>query len=57
LHAGLQVFGTYGYANTSISDVCRAAGVTTRHFYEEFASREALLIATYDETIQRLFGA
>lgn len=57
LHAALQVFGTAGYANSSISDVCRAAGVTTRHFYEEFPSREALLIAAYDDTIQRLFGA
>jgi AcrR family transcriptional regulator len=46
--AGLDLFGTAGYAATSIEAVCTAAGVTARHFYEHFAGREALLRAVYD---------
>jgi AcrR family transcriptional regulator len=49
--AGLDLFGTAGYAATSIEGICTAAGVTARHFYEHFASREALLRAVYDRII------
>jgi AcrR family transcriptional regulator len=51
LAAGLDLFGTAGYAATSIEGICAAAGVTARHFYEHFASREALLRAIYDGVI------
>jgi AcrR family transcriptional regulator len=51
LEAGFDLFGTAGYAATSIEGVCSAAGVTARHFYEHFASREALLRAVYDGVI------
>lgn len=51
LAAGLDRFGTAGYAVTSIEGVCSAAGVTARHFYEHFSSREALLRAVYDDII------
>jgi AcrR family transcriptional regulator len=57
LRAALQIFGTRGYAQASIANLCRTAGVTTRHFYEEFPSREALLVALYDDSIQRTIGA
>lgn len=53
LDAGLDLFGTIGYAQTSIERLCARAGVTTRHFYEEFGSREALLKAVYDFVISR----
>jgi AcrR family transcriptional regulator len=45
LAAGLDLFGTKGYAATSVEEVCRHAYVTTRNFYAEFANREALLVA------------
>jgi AcrR family transcriptional regulator len=45
LAAGLELFGTKGYAATSVEEVCRRAYVTTRNFYAEFANREALLVA------------
>jgi AcrR family transcriptional regulator len=51
LAAGLDLFGTDGYGATSIEGICTAAGVTARHFYEHFPSREALLRAVYDDVI------
>ena len=49
LEAGLEQFGTRGYAETAIGQLCAAASVSTRSFYEHFASREELLIALHDE--------
>jgi AcrR family transcriptional regulator len=49
LKAGLDLFGTVGFGKTTIPHLCTAAGVTARHFYDEFVSREALLRALYDE--------
>ncbi|MEV6431212.1 TetR/AcrR family transcriptional regulator [Nocardia sp. NPDC051463] len=43
--AALELFGTHGYAATSIEPLCTAANVSTRSFYEDMGSREALLIA------------
>ncbi len=51
LDAGLERFGTAGYPSTTIEGICAAAGVTARHFYEEFGSREELLRAVYDREI------
>jgi AcrR family transcriptional regulator len=45
LDAGLEVFGTLGYAGTSVQQLSRAAGLNERYFYESFAAREALLLA------------
>ncbi|HEX2314639.1 MAG TPA: TetR/AcrR family transcriptional regulator [Thermomonospora sp.] len=44
LKAGLDLFGAGpGYRATKIIDVCRAAGLSTRQFYEEFRTLEDLL--------------
>lgn len=48
LKAGLELFGTDGWHATTIERLCSAAGVATRSFYEEFASREALLLSVYE---------
>jgi AcrR family transcriptional regulator len=53
LEAGLALFGTRGYTSTSIEAVCSKAGVTARHFYEQFASREELLLEVYEHVIER----
>jgi len=53
LDAGLELIGTRGYAATSITEVCRAARVTARAFYDHFPSREELLLAVYAEVIER----
>jgi AcrR family transcriptional regulator len=49
LQAGLELFGTEGWQGATIEKLCSAAGVATRSFYEEFASREALLKAVYEQ--------
>jgi AcrR family transcriptional regulator len=60
LDAGLEVFGTEGYAASTIEGLCTRAGVSTRHFYDHFHSREELLLAVYDrivlETRDRVVG-
>jgi AcrR family transcriptional regulator len=48
LDAALELFGTRGYSDTAIGQLCAAASVSTRSFYELFESREALLIALHD---------
>lgn len=48
LDAALELFGTRGYADVSINELCAAASVSTRSFYEHFPTREALLIALHD---------
>jgi AcrR family transcriptional regulator len=51
ISAGLELFGTEGWAGATIERLCAAAGVATRSFYEEFASREALLRAVYEDVM------
>jgi AcrR family transcriptional regulator len=45
LAAALELFGTKGYASTTVEELCRTAYVSTRNFYEEFDNRSALLAA------------
>lgn len=49
MSAGRTLFAVYGYARTSVEDLCAAAHVELRDFYREFESREALLVDLYDE--------
>ena len=49
LEVALEKFGTEGYRSTSIEGLCAEAGISTRNFYEEFPSREHLLIELHDE--------
>lgn len=53
IEAALDEFTTKGYHQTKIADLCSRAGVSTRNFYEKFASKEALLLELY-EHINRL---
>jgi AcrR family transcriptional regulator len=48
LEAGLDLVAESGAAGLTVRAVCRASGVTERYFYENFADREALLIALHD---------
>jgi AcrR family transcriptional regulator len=47
MEAGLELFGTEGYANSSVRAVSEAASLNTRYFYESFAGREELLRSVY----------
>lgn len=51
LDAGLELFGTQGYAQTTIEQLCSAARLNPRYFYEEFATRDALLGAVYQRHV------
>lgn len=48
LQAGLALFTGTGFAATKISELCTEAGVSTRNFYEEFATKEDLLRELHD---------
>ncbi len=52
LDAGLELFGTQGYAQTTIEQLCRTARLNPRYFYEQFASREDLLGAVYERHVE-----
>ena len=57
LDAAVDAFGKDGYRATSIEQLCAAAGISTRNFYEEFSSREELLIALHDDLNARALEA
>ena len=50
-------FGTAGFAATGVKDVCRAAGLTDRYFYESFRDGRALFLAVFDAVTDELFAA
>jgi AcrR family transcriptional regulator len=49
LVAALDLFGTQGYARSSIELLCQTAGVGTNSFYDLFSSKEDVLVALYDD--------
>lgn len=61
LDAGLTLYGTQGYASTTIAQLCRSAGVAPIKFYDEFSSQEALLVEVCEEligtTVQQVVAA
>lgn len=57
LDAGLALFGERGYAKVPIEMLCASASVATRHFYQQFNSREALLQAVFDQVFEGAIGA
>lgn len=56
VEAGLALYGTAGFAATSIDAVCAEAGLTKRYFYESFGSAEELLAAVYLDATARVQG-
>ncbi|GGS36725.1 TetR/AcrR family transcriptional regulator [Streptomyces violaceus] len=54
IQAGLDLFGTAGYASVSVKQVCSHAGLTERYFYESFRDREDLLAGVYNELISTI---
>jgi TetR/AcrR family transcriptional repressor of nem operon len=45
LNAALALFRERGYTDTSVDDLCRAAGVTKGTFFHYFSSKEAVALA------------
>lgn len=57
LAAAVEDFGTAGYPATTVERLCSRAGVSTRSFYEEFPSREAVLLAVHERITADAFAA
>ena len=57
VEAGLEAFGMRGFHLTGVRDVCAAARLTERYFYESFKNREALFLAVYDTAVDRMRAA
>jgi len=55
IEAGIEVFGTTGYASAKVKDICRGAGLSERYFYESFVNREDLLYAVYVHLTEEIF--
>ncbi|MBV9040143.1 MAG: TetR/AcrR family transcriptional regulator [Acidimicrobiia bacterium] len=55
--AAVELYGTQGYAATGVKDVCRAAGVTDRYFYESFRNQSELFSAAFEQCVTQLLGA
>ena len=51
LAAGLQLFGTDGYASTTVRTVCAEARLNQRYLYESFGSLDMLLVAVFDRVV------
>ena len=56
MEAGLELFGTVGYARTSVRTVSAAASLNSRYFYESFTDREDLLYAVYQRIVGDIFA-
>jgi AcrR family transcriptional regulator len=54
LDAALELFGTRGYANTSIELLCQTAAIGTNSFYELYPNKEAVMVGLYDRIGDRL---
>ena len=54
VEAGIELVGTQGVAALTMRAACREAAVGPRYFYDVFATREELLEAVYDETVDRI---
>jgi AcrR family transcriptional regulator len=55
LDAGLELFGTVGYASTSVRALSAAASLNSRYFYESFSGREDLLYNVYQRVVGEIF--
>lgn len=56
LDAALELFAANGYQNTAIEQICAAAYVSTKSFYELFGGREDCYLALMRRSSERIFG-
>ncbi|MEU9859851.1 TetR/AcrR family transcriptional regulator [Streptomyces sp. NPDC047971] len=53
LRAALEAFAEHGFHATSIEQICERAGYTRGAYYSNFASKEELFLALFDEHSER----
>ncbi|HET9171256.1 MAG TPA: TetR/AcrR family transcriptional regulator [Actinospica sp.] len=57
LYDGLvRTVAEHGYTNATVTEICRAAGVTRPAFYEHFDGKEAAFLAAYTRGTDLLLG-
>ncbi|GAA6130187.1 TetR/AcrR family transcriptional regulator [Halopseudomonas sabulinigri] len=54
IDAAIEVYGRNGYRHSGVKQVCDAAGLTQRYFYESFSHSDELLIACYEQAAEQL---
>lgn len=57
MQAGLEVFAAKGWAASTVLDICQAARLSQRYFYELHASREALFLAVLERIASEVEAA
>jgi AcrR family transcriptional regulator len=56
IDAALQVFGTKGFHGATVREVCVAAQLTERYFYESFEGMPALFMSLYQHLSEQLMN-
>lgn len=56
IESAWTVFAEFGYAGTSVEQVCARANVSTKSFYRIFENREHLYLALYEQFCKDAFG-
>jgi len=56
IEGGLEVFGTKGFHGATVREVCVAAHLTERYFYESFKTLPQLFLAVYAELAEQLMA-
>lgn len=54
MEAGLQLLGTLGWEQATMTAICAEARLTERYFYESFRNREELLLAVLDGVAEQI---
>lgn len=56
IDTAIELMGTRGAAETTVTAVCASSGVTSRYFYQHFGDRDALLAAAAERIAGLLAG-
>lgn len=56
LEAMTEVTAKVGYADASVADVIRVAGISRKTFYEQFRDKEECFLCAYDVLSDRMLG-
>lgn len=54
IQAGIDCYGKFGFFAVTVKDICMAAGLTERYFYESFKKSDALFQAIFVQLISEL---
>lgn len=54
VEAALDLVARDGWGPTTMTAICRTAGLTERYFYESFENRDALFVALIEDTVRRI---